>query len=87
METEQNMETEQKSNGAVMGIIVIVALLIIGGFFTWQNSVKKLAEQEKNRVELEAIINSENIDTELDALNDDLDATDLNLDIDLDSLE
>lgn len=81
------METEQKSNGAVMGIIVIVALLIIGGFFTWQNSVKKLAEQEKNRVELEAIINSKNIDIELDALNNDLNATDMNLDMDLDSLE
>ncbi len=81
------METEEKSNGAVIGIIIIVVLLIVGGLFTWQNSAKKLAEQEKNKAELEAIIDSENFDTELDALFQDLNSTNTDIDINIDTLE
>ena len=81
------METEQKSNGGIMGIVIIVILLIIGGFFAWQNSVKQKAEQEKNRMELEAIINSENIDIELDAFDQELNSTNIDIDINFDTLE
>ena len=81
------METEQKSNGGIMGIVIIVILLIIGGFFAWQNSVKQKAKQEKNRMELEAIINSENIDTELDAFDQELNSTNIDIDINFDTLE
>lgn len=33
------MEPEQKSNGALIGSIVIIVILIIGGIFLWKNSL------------------------------------------------
>ncbi|PIR68510.1 hypothetical protein COU49_00505 [Candidatus Nomurabacteria bacterium CG10_big_fil_rev_8_21_14_0_10_35_16] len=81
------METEEKSNGAVVGIIVIIILLVVGGFFAWQSAVKEKTEQEKNRMELEAIINSENTDTELDALDQDLNSLNTDVNVDLNTLQ
>ena len=81
------METEQKSNGAAVGIIIVIILLIVVGFFAWQGAANKKAEQEKNRLELEAIINSQNLDTELDTLDQDLNSTNTDVDVDLNTLE
>ncbi len=35
------METEQKSNGALVGLIIIVIILIVGGIYFWKNSMKE----------------------------------------------
>lgn len=32
------MESEKKSNGALIGLIVIVIILIIGGIYVWMSS-------------------------------------------------
>ncbi len=35
------METEQKSNGALTGLIIVIIILILGGIYFWRNSVKE----------------------------------------------
>jgi hypothetical protein len=34
------MEPEKKSNGATVGLIVILIILIVGGFYTWKSQMK-----------------------------------------------
>ncbi len=36
---------EQKSNGALMGSIIIIVILIIGGWYVWKTSVKQKIQQ------------------------------------------
>ncbi|MEI6280886.1 MAG: hypothetical protein WCP17_02715 [bacterium] len=36
------METEEKSNGALIGLIVITILLIIGGIYIWREKNKQI---------------------------------------------
>ncbi|MEK7564157.1 MAG: hypothetical protein AAB510_01135 [Patescibacteria group bacterium] len=35
------MEPEQKTNGALVGLIIIIVILAIGGIYMWKNSVPK----------------------------------------------
>lgn len=81
------MEPEQKGSGATIGIVVVVILLIIGGYITWQNSVKQKALDEQNKIELETLINDTAIDAELDALNQDLNSTGTDVNVNLDTLQ
>lgn len=37
------MEPEQKSNGALIGSIIIIIILVIGGIYFWKNSLKERA--------------------------------------------
>lgn len=81
------MDTEQKSNGAVMGIIVIIILLVAGGFLAWKSAQDKKAMEEQNKMELEAIINSEGTDADLKALDQDLNSLNTDVNVDLDTLQ
>jgi hypothetical protein len=42
------METDKKSNGAFVGLIVIVIILVIGSIYIWHLKIKRL-EEEKMR--------------------------------------
>ena len=35
------MEPEQKSNGALTGLIIIVIILILGGIYFWKSGIKE----------------------------------------------
>ena len=35
------MEPEQKSNGALIGSIIIIVILVLGGVYLWQNKMKE----------------------------------------------
>jgi len=67
------METEQKSNGALIGLIVIVIILIIGGIYLWQTSLKDNTTEStlgtsEDSAQLEADVNSidlESLDSDL----------------------
>lgn len=65
------MEPEQKSNGALIGLIVIVIILIIGGIYLWKTSLKENAVpapvnstvgSADNSANLEASVNDINLD-------------------------
>lgn len=36
------MEKEEKTNGALLGLIVIIIILIIGGIYIWQSKIKEM---------------------------------------------
>lgn len=40
------MEPEQKSNGALVGLIIVVIILVFGGIYLWRNSAKERAKLE-----------------------------------------
>jgi len=35
------MEPEQKSNGALVGLIIIIVILVLGGIYLWKTSDKE----------------------------------------------
>ncbi|MBI2631308.1 hypothetical protein HYW73_03830 [Candidatus Nomurabacteria bacterium] len=76
------MEPEQKSNGALIGSIIIIIILIAGGIYIWQSKVEEQPlpegtlegevvspadEDELNSLELD--VNSANSDIEANAIN------------------
>lgn len=70
------MEPEKKLNGAVVGLVVIIIILLIGGIYIWQSKVKTVPGTEDAGAEvspadeedlnsLEQDVNS--VDTEIEA--------------------
>jgi len=76
------MEPEKKSNGALVGSIVIIIILIIGGIYIWQTKVQKALE-EKTKAE-NMVVPADT--TELNTLETDLNTTDTSLDVDVNSI-
>ncbi|KKS99811.1 MAG: hypothetical protein UW07_C0030G0003 [Candidatus Nomurabacteria bacterium GW2011_GWF2_43_8] len=72
------MEPEKKSNGALVGLIIILVILIIGGIYIWQSKINAPKDGD---------VQSENVtpaDADaLNALEQDLDAADTNVDVDV----
>lgn len=75
------MEPEKKSNGALVGSIIIIIILIIGGIYIWQSKVKSALE-EKTKLELVAPEDT----NELDTLEQELKNIDADIDVDLNSI-
>lgn len=76
------MEAEKKSNGALVGSIIIIIILIAGGIYVWQSKVQSALEQKKFQEE-----NVVPADTsELDTLDADLNTLDTNVDVDVNSI-
>jgi len=76
------MEPEKKSNGALIGSIVIIIILIIGGIYIWQSKIKNASEQKK--IQSENVIPADT--TELNTLETDLNTLDTNIDVDINSI-
>jgi hypothetical protein len=63
---------EQKSNGPLVGSIIIIIILIIGGIYIWKTSVKEklqnnnptenVAPAQDSNVKIESDLNSTNLD-------------------------
>lgn len=71
------MEPEKKSNGAFIGSIIIIIILIIGGIYIWQAKMKTALEK-KAQIESEIQMQA----NELDALEQDINAVDINVGVD-----
>jgi hypothetical protein len=52
---------EQKSNGALIGSVVIVVILIIGGIYLWKTAVKEKTTSD-SAANVEANLNSMDMD-------------------------
>jgi len=73
------MEIEKKSNGALVGLVVIIIILIVGGIYIWQSrEVPEIPAQSEN-------ITTEDSD-ELNALEADLQTTDTSTGVDVDAV-
>jgi uncharacterized protein HemX len=79
------MEPEKKSHGALIGSIIVIIILIIGGVYVWQMKVKQIKLEDK-RIEMQAeAINAASLN-ELNTLEEDLNTTDTELDVNVDEI-
>ena len=53
------MEQEQKSNGAIIGSIIIIVLLMIGGIYVWQAKMKEVKLEKQKQEEAIRASNAE----------------------------
>ena len=63
------MEPEKKSNGALIGSIIIIIILIAGGIYVWQSKVNSLPEESVTPADT----------AELDSLEQELNTVDTNI--------
>jgi hypothetical protein len=69
-------QTQQKSNGALIGSVIIIIILIIGGIYMWSKSIK----QEEVLPENNALSGEEQIDNSAAAIEAELNGMDLEID-------
>ncbi len=75
------MESEKKSGGALVGLVIIIIILVIGGIYVWQTNKNAIIENPQS------VGVTEQDASALDTLEQDLNTTDVNIDVDVDSLE
>ncbi len=74
------MEPEQKSNGALVGAIIVIIILIVGGIYVWQSSITKEKQIESETATVED-------SNDLDTLQQDVGATDTSTGVQINGLE
>jgi len=74
------MEPEKKSNGALIGLIIIILLLVIGGVYVWQSNKDALQKTPTPVV-------TEEDSNELNTLEASLETADTNIDVDVNEVE
>lgn len=72
------MEPEKKSNGALIGLIIIILLLVVGGIYVWQSN--KDALQETQTITEEDSANLETLEASLET-------TDTNIGVDVNEVK
>ena len=72
------MEPEKKINGALVGLIVIVVILVIGGIYVWQSN--------KNSEPAPAGAVTDENSAELNMLEADLETTDISTGVDVNAV-
>lgn len=72
------MEPEKKANGALIGLIIIILVLLVGGVYIWQQSraISPIVPAEEDLSQ-----------EELDALEADLNSVETGVDVDINSVE
>ena len=59
------MEPEKKSNGAFVGLVVIIIILIVGGIYIWQSSQKEKTVTNQDAAVLDSLqLDAETTDTD-----------------------
>lgn len=48
----RNNGTEKKGNGAFVGSVIIIIILIIGGIYIWQSKIKNVLETKNAQQEI-----------------------------------
>ena len=83
------MDQEQKSNGALIGAIIIIIILIIGGIYIWQTKAKEMEKQKLEQKQTQAQIESENLQAsnDLNSLEQDVNSVDTNTGVDVESIQ
>lgn len=77
------MEPEKKSNGALVGLIVIVIILVVGGIYIWRN---KNAAEKTNGMAVPGAVTNQDSD-EVNTLEKDLEAENADIDVNVDAVE
>ena len=74
------MEPEKKSNGALVGLIIIILLLVVGGVYVWQSN-------KETSPAIEATVITDGDSTDLEMMEASLETTDTNIGIDVTEVE
>lgn len=77
------MEPEKKANGAFVGLVVIIIILVIGGIYIWQSNKNTLGEKQSS-ADSEAVADQDSAD--LDALELEAEAIDTTTGVDLNTV-
>ncbi|HBB49581.1 TPA: hypothetical protein DEQ22_02270 [Candidatus Nomurabacteria bacterium] len=81
---ENIVEPEKKSNGAFIGLVIIIIILIVGGIYIWmsnKNAVKPIPTTQEQSTAL-----TDQDSAVLDALEQELNATDTDIDVNVNSI-
>lgn len=73
------MEPEKKSNGALVGLVVIIVILVVGGIYIWLSN-QKAVESQNSQTQSENVTNQDA--AALNALEQDITTTDTNVGVD-----
>jgi hypothetical protein len=75
---------EKKSNGALVGLVIIVIILVIGGIYIWQSKVQSALDAKKIQSQNQSVTPMDA--NELNALEQDLNSTDTNVNVDVNGI-
>ncbi|MES3032033.1 MAG: hypothetical protein V4699_02195 [Patescibacteria group bacterium] len=78
------MEPEQKSNGALVGLVVIIILLVVGGIYIWLSNKKAQEELQNTQTQLETL--TEQDAAALDALDQESGTTETDVGVDVNTV-
>jgi len=73
------MEPEKKSNGAFVGLVVIIIILVLGGVYIWQSN-KDALEKKQNSNQSETVTQQDSLD--LNSLEEDFNSLDVSTGVD-----
>ena len=76
---------EKKSNGALIGSIIVIIILLVGGIYIWQTKIKNMPVKTQN-----VLPTSDTTTTDLNGLNSldqDINTTDTNTGVDVNSIQ
>lgn len=80
---------DKKSNGALIGAIIVIIILVLGGLYVWQNQKGEITLptnqiSNENLDQSSAVINAYN---ELEVFEEDLGNTDTNIEVNVETLQ
>ncbi|MFA6301032.1 MAG: hypothetical protein WC609_01635 [Candidatus Paceibacterota bacterium] len=81
------MEPEKKSNGALIGLIVIVIILILGGIYIAISNRSVIEKTVNSEINIESSPNTQNQGAALDSLDKEIQSTNTDLSIDVNNLK
>ena len=76
---------EKKSNGALIGSIIVIIILLVGGIYIWQTKIKNIPIKTQNVLPV-----SDTTTTDLNGLNSldqDINTTDTSTGVDVNSIQ
>ena len=79
------MEPEKKSNGALVGLIIIIVILIIGGIYIWQSNKNSAVKMQTSSIQTETVTSQDS--AALDALEKDIQTTDTSTGVDVNTVK
>ncbi|MEK7080835.1 MAG: hypothetical protein AAB902_00330 [Patescibacteria group bacterium] len=78
------MEPEKKSNGAFIGLIVIIIILVVGGIYIWVSNKNATEKMKETQAQLKTVTSQDS--AALDALEQDLKTTNTDIGVDVNAV-
>ncbi len=78
---------EQKSNGALVGTVIIIVILILGGIYLWNSKMEPQIEENKNTEEMQNEAFLLEAYGELESIDVDLNSVDTNVSTDIEKVQ